>query len=113
MLLTYQAKDGSMKTLRVKPISHGTPITIGRSKEADITIDDPKASRVNTAIRFWDDIFVVRDMNSRNGTYVNGTQIEVSKIKDGDVVKVGDTEFHAAGEKGTASADATIATQTG
>ena len=103
MLLTYQGADGAVKTVRLKTIPHAKSITIGRGKEADICLEDTKASRINTAIRYWDDIFVVRDMKSHNGTYLNGQKIEVAKLSGNDVLKVGDTEIHISTEEGSSS----------
>lgn len=107
MLLTYQVKDGAMKTMRIKPMSRGPSITIGRGTDADITVDDAKASRINTAIRYWDDIFIIRDMRSRNGTYLNGDKVDVARLNPGDVIKVGDVEIHTSAEDGSKT-DTTI-----
>jgi pSer/pThr/pTyr-binding forkhead associated (FHA) protein len=98
MLLTGKKPDGSPLTLRLKTLAITKAITIGRGTEADVTIDDPQCSRVHSAIRYWDDIFVVRDMNSRNGTFVNGQKIEVAKLGPGDVLKIGNTELRAIAE---------------
>jgi pSer/pThr/pTyr-binding forkhead associated (FHA) protein len=101
MLLSYKGSDGLPKMLRLKSMSHARPVTIGRAQEADICIDDPKASRINAAIRYWDDIFVIRDMKSHNGTMLNKEKIEVAKLNAGDVIRVGDTEIHVAAEEGS------------
>lgn len=98
MLLVYKKADGTEARVRLKTISHATPITIGRGQEADIAIDDPKASRVNSSIRYWDDIFIVRDMSSSNGTLLNGEKIEVAKLNPGDVIKIGSTEIQVQSE---------------
>jgi pSer/pThr/pTyr-binding forkhead associated (FHA) protein len=93
MLLVYKKADGTEARVRLKTISRAAPITIGRDQSADIAIEDPQASRVNCAIRYWDDIFVIRDMASSNGTYLNGQKIEVTKLNPGDVIKIGGTEI--------------------
>ena len=103
MMMSYKSKDGTAKKVRLKTISHVKPITIGRSKDADVTLDDTNSSRIHAAIRYWDDIFIIRDMGSSNGTLLNGKKIEVSKLSPGDVVKVGATEFSFAQEKDSAS----------
>ena len=111
MLLTYKKADSSPMTVRLKTISQAKPVTIGRSKDANVTLDDPKCSRIHTAIRYWDDIFIVRDMGSRNGTFVNDEKIEVAKLNPGDILKVGDTELKVLAE-GTKS-DITIVSDAG
>lgn len=98
MLLTGQKTDGSVLTVRLKTMAMAKPATIGRGDDASVTIDDPKCSRIHAAIRYWDDIFVIRDMNSGNGTFLNGEKIDVAKINPGDVIKIGDTELTASAE---------------
>jgi pSer/pThr/pTyr-binding forkhead associated (FHA) protein len=80
-------------TVRVKELSHVPPVTFGRGKDAAVQLDDPKCSRIHAAIRYWDDIFIVRDVNSHNGTFLNGVKIDVARVQPGDVIKVGDTEL--------------------
>jgi len=94
MILTYTKEDGSNVTVRLKEIPRTPAVTIGRGKDAVLVIEDARASRVNTSILYWDDIFVIRDVHSSNGTFVNGEKIEVAKLNPGDVIKVGDTELH-------------------
>ncbi|MBL9000605.1 MAG: Flp pilus assembly complex ATPase component TadA [Phycisphaerae bacterium] len=69
-------------------------ITIGRGGENTIPLIDERASRVHCAVEpdgtgRW----LVRDLNSRNGTKVNDQRIESQAIKPGDVIKVGNHEF--------------------
>ncbi len=103
MLLTYQKGDGTEATVRLRTITHASPITIGRDKTANLMIDDPECSRIHTAIRYWDDIFIVRDMNSRNGTFLNGKKIDVARLNPGDVIKIGATEILVSSDPTTSS----------
>lgn len=98
MILSYVKSDGTEAKVRLKPISHAPPVTLGRDKSADVVIDDPKCSRIHAAIRYWDDIYVIRDMGSSNGTYLNGQKIEVAKLAPGDVIKIGNVEIRAESE---------------
>jgi pSer/pThr/pTyr-binding forkhead associated (FHA) protein len=98
MLLKYKKADGTEVKYRLKSVRHSLPITLGRDKEANIPLDDPQASRIHTAIRYWDGIFVVRDMDSSNGTLLNGEKIDVAKLNPGDIIKIGNTEIEAVGE---------------
>ena len=95
MRLTYKKKDGGNVSIRLKPVDVGKPTTIGRGNETVIRIDDEKCSRIHAAIRYWDGIFVLRDMHSNNGTFLNGKKIDVAKLAAGDVIKIGDTEIAA------------------
>jgi len=69
-------------------------LSIGRSPEADVRIDDRYASGVHARIfgregRTW-----IEDMNSTNGTLVNDATLKgEAELIDGDVVRIGDTEF--------------------
>lgn len=110
MILSYKDESGAPKLIRLKAISHAKPITIGRGEEADITINDPVCSRVHAAIRYWDDIFVVRDMGSKNGTLLNGKKIDVAKLNPGDTLTIGNTDLSAAAEEGS-SKDVTLIAQ--
>jgi predicted component of type VI protein secretion system len=69
------------------------PVVLGRASEADIYIADSWASRSQCKIDVVDDALVVSDLQSRNGTYVNGERIEVSPLLPGDELIVGQTVF--------------------
>jgi pSer/pThr/pTyr-binding forkhead associated (FHA) protein len=69
-------------------------LTFGRSPEADISLPNTKVSRLHAEIKSWDGDYVVKDLKSRNGTFVNGTRVEVSTLKVGDIIRVGDVDFH-------------------
>jgi pSer/pThr/pTyr-binding forkhead associated (FHA) protein len=99
MLLTGSKPDGSPVKLRLKTMAAGGPVSIGRGSEADVTIEDGRCSRIHCEIRYWDDIFVVKDCQSRNGTFVNGKKVEVAKLSPNDVLKIGDTELTAQSEE--------------
>lgn len=70
-----------------------TPITIGRSTEADITI--PSAGVSRTHCRLYRDLgrFVIEDLGSTNKTFVNGVAIEKIVLHDADRIKIGDSVF--------------------
>jgi pSer/pThr/pTyr-binding forkhead associated (FHA) protein len=104
MILTYRAADGSTKKLRMKAIPRSPDVTIGRGKDATIYIDDPKASRINSAIQYWDDIYIIRDVHSQNGTLVNGKKIDLAKLNVGDIITIGDTEISTFPDEGSKSA---------
>ncbi len=69
-------------------------LSLGRGKSSDIVIDDKKASRNHAKIISGGGIYKIEDLNSRNGTYVNGLKIAGSKVINfGDSIKIGDNEF--------------------
>ena len=83
------------------------PSVIGRSSEADVCIKDAWASRVHCAIDRDRQVLVVRDLDSRNGTFVNGRRIEVAQLRPGDRLTVGVSTFAVDYDRGLFSADAT------
>jgi pSer/pThr/pTyr-binding forkhead associated (FHA) protein len=75
--------------------------TVGRSPESDVFLDDVTVSRAHAVIERRDgDAFFVRDIGSLNGTYVNGEQVDETKLASGDEVQIGMFKlmFFTAGE---------------
>jgi predicted component of type VI protein secretion system len=69
-------------------------LSIGRSAEADVRIDDRYASGVHARIFSRDGHTYVEDMNSTNGTLLNDATLKgEAELIDGDTVRIGDTEF--------------------
>jgi hypothetical protein len=69
-------------------------LSIGRSAEADVRIEDRYASGVHARIFTRDGRTYVEDMNSTNGTLLNDATLNgEAELIDGDVVRIGDTEF--------------------
>ena len=66
---------------------------IGRGLDCTITLSDPLCSRVHVVVGRHDDRWVVRDANSRNGTYVNDQKIDEATLGDGHVLRLGSTVF--------------------
>jgi two-component system cell cycle response regulator len=68
------------------------PLVIGRSPKCDIQVDQESVSRNHCRIRFEGGEFLVRDMGSTNGTYVNDDLVqEDGRLRHGDQLKVGRT----------------------
>ena len=90
MHLRYVNKLGIPKDIELT----GEPLTIGRSREADIPLLDDKVSRAHCGIRLSDGEFYLKDLKSRNGVFVNGQRVEdTAKLKVGDRIQVGSTVF--------------------
>lgn len=69
-------------------------LTIGRSSEADVRIEDRYASSIHARIYSRGPSYYVEDMNSTNGTFLNGARLDgEAKLGDLDEVRIGDTEF--------------------
>lgn len=73
-------------------------LSIGRSQEADLRIDDRYASGLHARIFSRDGRTYVEDMSSTNGTLLNDATLRgEAELVDGDVVRIGDTEFRFEG----------------
>jgi len=116
---TYRAEDEDTEDLELKEIWGGSPqkqkdqqecyliiiygddagkiypldkktITIGRSDEFDIQVTDSSCSREQALIEFnANNKPVLKDLNSTNGTFVNGSKITETNIEDGDKILFG------------------------
>jgi pSer/pThr/pTyr-binding forkhead associated (FHA) protein len=73
----------------------------GRDPQSDVFLDDITVSRKHAVLeRRADRSWFVRDVGSLNGTYVNGEQVDETKLATGDEVQIGKFKltFFAAGE---------------
>jgi hypothetical protein len=69
-------------------------LSIGRSKEADVQIEDRYASSLHARVFSREGRFYVEDMNSTNGTLLNGATLQgEAELIDSDSVQIGDTVF--------------------
>ncbi|CAN5202957.1 FHA domain-containing protein [soil metagenome] len=69
-------------------------LTIGRSPEADVPIDDSFASGIHCRIYSRGPSYYAEDLGSTNGTYLNGGQLRgESRLSDLDEIRIGDTEL--------------------
>ena len=68
------------------------PVVVGRSPSSDVVIEDGYVSAVHARFTLQGPALVLEDLNSKNGTLVNGHLIGQSvTLRDGDDVQVGDT----------------------
>lgn len=90
MFLQFTDTDGKRHEVL---LSGRASLTFGRAPEADVCIPDNKISRIHAEIRSWDKDFIIKDLGSRNGIYVNGVRTEVAILKPGDVIRIGSFDF--------------------
>ncbi len=67
--------------------------TLGTSVECSLRLLDPSVSAKHASLRYENDEYVLRDLDSKNGTYVNGEEIVTHKLTENDVIVVGDTKL--------------------
>ena len=79
---------------QVSTLSAGGVYVIGRAG-ADIVLEDEKVSRKHAEIGLYGpDAYVLRDLASTNGTYVNGRRVsEKTKLQHWDLITLGDTKL--------------------
>ena len=85
------ALSGPLKDVTI-PLSEGE-VTIGREASNGIAITDPSVSRKHCLLSGQDGRFLVRDLDSRNGTLVNGAGVEEQWLQHGDEIAAGDSSF--------------------
>ena len=69
-------------------------LIIGRDVSTGLRVVDVMASRQHAVLVREGDTLILRDLQSRNGTYVNGTQVESEiELQSGDSFRVGGTTF--------------------
>ncbi len=65
-------------------------VTMGRSRQSDIMVDDPNVSRTHAEIRPRGGSWVLTDLNSTNGTRLNGRRLQGPEVlKPGDEIELG------------------------
>ena len=72
----------------------GDSKTVGRSRDADIILDEPSLSRIHAVLRMSaDGVITVDDQHSTNGVFVNGKRAESARLDASDRVKFGALEY--------------------
>ena len=69
------------------------PLVIGRETAAHLCIADASVSRRHSKIEKQDDGFVITDLESLNGTFVNDVPVRTRLLEHGDRVRIGDSQF--------------------
>jgi transcriptional regulator with GAF, ATPase, and Fis domain len=73
--------------------------TVGRGPTNDVALDDPAASRRQSIIRADEDGYLVSDLGSANGTFLNGSRVLApARLKTGDEITVGSTCIRFVGD---------------
>mgnify|MGYP000176875863 CR=1 FL=1 len=76
-------------------LSADKPTICGRSRDAHIRIEDDLVSRRHTKISFVNGRFMVEDLGSKNGTFLNGEKLTAPvELKAGDYLRIGEATFH-------------------
>ncbi len=77
---------------RIVPLI-GEQYLIGRQMGTDIHLSDPSISSIHARIFKGPEGYFLEDLNSRNGTSINGTRIDRQLLKDNDSIQIGSTNL--------------------
>jgi pSer/pThr/pTyr-binding forkhead associated (FHA) protein len=67
--------------------------TVGRAPRADFVVDAPLVSRLHCRLTLQPEGLLVEDLESTNGTFVNGERVTKLVMRNGDALRVGRVEF--------------------
>ena len=67
----------------------GLPMVFGRSRDADVVFDDASVSRRHAELVEREGQYVLRDLGSMNGLYVNGQRVDEAVLRHGDELRLG------------------------
>lgn len=97
------------------PLSNVRPATIGREDKNTIALDSRLVSKAHALVEFRDGEYTIQDLESANGTRVNGEPTSVRVLEPGDRIEVGDIEltFLDLGDDGTGASAGSAAARSG
>ena len=72
------------------------PVAVGRGASVDVKVDDEGVSRRHFVILREGESYVLQDLGSRNGTWVDGERAQVARLQHDNRILVGRTEFRFA-----------------
>ena len=78
--------------IRVIPLNQ-VIVNIGRRIENTLVVDDPRVSRTHAQLRAINGRYIIFDLNSTGGTFVNGKRINQSVLYPGDVISLAGAEL--------------------
>ncbi len=87
---THQLQFTPINGGRPMPLRRARPMTVGRDDDCDAVIPDPSVSGRHARVTFDGVTWVVTDLDSTNGTWLNGARLaEPTRIETSDVVQFG------------------------
>src|SRR4030081_2273920 len=87
MVVTFQVLEAIDKGRVFRELP--TPLTIGREEGNILRLNDERVSRFHAKVQIDADDFILTALESTNGTRVNGTVVQIRRLRYGDRVSVG------------------------
>ncbi|HUS81303.1 MAG TPA: DUF3662 and FHA domain-containing protein [Armatimonadota bacterium] len=84
----------------------GRGVTIGRDPECEVVLSDPAISRRQARIEWTYGGYMLYDLDSRNGTFVNDERVSEAALLGGDILQVGTTQLRLAADRAPATGSA-------
>lgn len=84
--LTFHLPNGEQVSFR---LFTDRRLRIGRERGNDIVLRDARVSREHAEVSFERGFFIIRDLGSSNGTFVNGREVKVAPLTEGSEVRIG------------------------
>ncbi|WP_224363410.1 FHA domain-containing protein [Hyalangium versicolor] len=96
-MLTLLFEFENLLVATLPPLGETDSITFGRLPDCDVVLEDKSVSKQHAVLR-WNEAerrCTVKDLGSRNGTFLNGTLVvnREATLKDGDILSVGYVQF--------------------
>ncbi len=85
--VTFQVLEGIDKGRIFRELA--TPVTIGREEGNPVRLNDERVSRYHAKVQVDNGEIILTDLESTNGTRVNGTVVQIRRLRPGDRVSVG------------------------
>src|SRR5205807_1198542 len=86
-VVTFQILEGVDKGRAFRALP--TPVTIGREEGNVLRLNDERVSRFHAKVQFDNGEIILTDLESTNGTRVNGNVIQIRRLRPGDRVGIG------------------------
>jgi hypothetical protein len=87
--LEHQGDGGNFVAGDIIPI--GNKISIGRNRSNQMVFPSQSVSNYHARIYFEDGRYMLEDMNSTNGTYINGIKVDKKSLQPGDEIRISQT----------------------
>jgi pSer/pThr/pTyr-binding forkhead associated (FHA) protein len=98
-LLSIDGKLGAQWEIRDEPV------TVGRNAASDVKIEDDGLSRRHFMIVREGADYLIRDLSSRNGTWVHGHRALIARLRDNDCILAGNTLFRFCDDRAAVAVD--------
>ena len=92
MIKAYLIIKEGLDSERIFPVK--TRLTIGRARDNDILLSTPMASRRHAVVYIEDSRPLLEDLGSANGTFLNGDLVKKAVLRNGDILRIGQTLAH-------------------